>query len=118
LPTPKEHREQAEHNEFFVSGLDNPFWDWAVAGTFYAALHYVDSFLMMKGIDPPRHKDRNPIVETDPTLSKIWLEYSQLYNDSKLARYEIHQFNKEEVRLLIDNYLKPIKELIVPLLPK
>ena len=89
-----------------------------MAGTFYAALHYVDGFLMLRGIDPPRHADRNNIVENDPTLSKIWTEYRQLYNDSKLSRYEIHQFDKEAVRLLTDNYLKPIKDLLVPLLPK
>jgi hypothetical protein len=73
---------------------------------------------MLRGEDPPRHKDRNPIVETDSTLSKIWPEYSQLYNDSKLARYEIRKFSKDDVRLLADNYLKPIKDLLVPLLPK
>jgi len=73
---------------------------------------------MLRGEDPPRHGDRNTIVETDPFLSKIWLEYKQLYNDSKLARYEIHGFNKDDVRLLQDNYLKPIKELLDPLLPR
>jgi uncharacterized protein (UPF0332 family) len=118
LPTAKEHREQAEHNEFFVSELDNPFWDWAVAGTFYAALHYVDGFLMLSGIDPPRHSDRNSIIESNPTLSKIWLEYKQLYNDSKLARYEIHKFTQEDVRLLRDSYFKPIKDYLIPRLPK
>jgi hypothetical protein len=118
LPTPKEHRTQAEQNEFFVSQLGNPFWDWAVTGTFYEALHYVDGFLMMKGVDPPRHADRNHIVESDPMLSKIWPEYSQLYNDSKLARYECHEFSRDEVRLLRENYLKPIKELLNPLIPK
>ena len=85
---------------------------------FYAALHYIDAFLMMRGTDPPRHMDRNDIVETDPTLSKIWPEYSQLYTDSKLARYEIHKFTREDVRLLLDNYLKPIRDLVTPLLPK
>ena len=118
MPTPKEHRSQAEHNEFLVSQLDNPFWDWAVTGTFYAALHYVDGFLMTRGIDPPRHADRNSIVERDLTLGKIWPEYSQLYNDSKLARYEAYKFDKEQVRLLVDNYLKPIKDLLDPLIPK
>jgi len=68
--------------------------------------------------DPPRHADRNSIIESDPTLSKIWLEYKQLYNDSKLARYEIQGFSKDDVRLLHDNYFKPIKDLLEPLLPR
>ncbi len=101
-----------------MSELDNPFWDWAVTGTFYAALHYVDGFLLTQGIDPPRHSDRNHYLESDQTLGKIWPNYSQLYNDSKLARYEIHKFSKDDVRLLIDNYLKTIKDLLNPLIPK
>lgn len=118
MPTSKEHREKAEHNEFFVSGLDNPFWDWAVTGTFYEALHYVDGFLITKGVDAPRHSERNSIVEKDATLGQIWPEYSQLYNDSKMARYECHEFTQEDVRLLRNAYLKPIKDLISPLLPR
>ena len=118
MPTPQEHRSQAEQNEFFVSQLDNPFWDWAVTGTFYEALHYVDAFLKTKGIDPPRHADRNNEVEKDATLSKVWMEYKQLYDDSKLARYECHRFDRDEVRLLRDNYLNPIKDLLKPLIPR
>lgn len=118
MSTAKEHREQAEHNEFFVSNLDNPFWDWAVTGTFYAALHYVDGFLMLRGDNPPGHAERNYTIQNDPALSKIWFEYKQLYNDSKLARYEIHKFSQAEVRLLQDNYLKPVRDLLKPMLPK
>lgn len=118
MPTAKEHRAKAEENEFFVSGLDNPFWDWAVTGTFYEALHYVDSFLMTRNVDPNGHCDRNEIVESDATLSKIWPEYQQLYQDSKLARYECHPFSKEDVRVLRESYLKPIKDLLLPLVPK
>jgi uncharacterized protein (UPF0332 family) len=118
LPTAKEHREQAEHNEFFVSELENPFWDWAVTGTFYAALHYVQGFLILSGRDPDKHSDRNFIIQNDPILSKIWLEYRQLYNDSKLARYKIQKFTQEDVRLLRDNDFKTVKDYLVPMLPK
>jgi hypothetical protein len=118
LSTPQRHREQAEHNEFFVESLNNPFWDWAVVGTFYEALHYVDGFLMTKGVDPPRQAERNSIVATDSTLVKIWPEYQQLYNDSKLARYECHTFDQNAVRVLRESYLKPIKDLLNPLIPK
>ena len=118
MPTPKEHRSQAAQNEFFVTELKNPFWDWAVTGTFYEALHYVDAFLKTKNIDPPRHADRNDIVERDATLSKVWLEYKQLYDDSKLARYECHSFSQDDLKLLRGTYLKPIKELLDPLIPK
>jgi hypothetical protein len=118
LPTGPQHRAQAEHNEFFVDQLDNPFWDWAVTGTFYTAVHYVDGYLISKGLDPPNHTERNELVHTDPTLAKIEDNYKQLYVDSRNARYDLVPFTKEDVRLLRDLELKPIKDLLDPLISK
>ncbi len=117
MPTAKEHRAQAEHNEFFVATLQNPFWDWAVTATFYAALHYVDAFLMTKGIDPEFHPDRNEYVRNDPTLTKIRSNYRQLQNDSRSARYDVVPYSQEDVRLLQEE-LKAIKNLLSPLIPR
>ena len=118
MPTGQKHRAQAEHNQFFVDELDNPFWDWAATGTFYAAVHYVDGFLISKGIDPIDHTERNEYVRTDPTLAKIKDNYRELYVQSRNARYDLVPFTKEDIRLLRELELKPIKDLLDPLIPK
>ena len=117
MPTPQQHRIQADHNEFFVSQLENPFWDWAVTGTFYAAVHYIDGYLITKGIDPEFHSERNQYINRDPTLAQLWNDYRELMNNSRWARYDIVEFDKEDVRLLQAN-LKAIKDVLSPLIPK
>jgi uncharacterized protein (UPF0332 family) len=117
LSTPQQHRAQAEHNEFFVSTLQNPFWDWAVTGTFYAALQYVDAFLMSKGIDPENHPERNDYVRNDPTLRGIRSNYRELQTNSRNARYDVVSFSQDDVQSLQEE-LKAIKSLLIPLIPR
>jgi len=83
-----EHRTKAEHDEFFVSNIDYPFFDWKVTGLFYCALHYVDAYLAGLHINPGTHSKRLTYVRTDPTLQPIFADYRDLLNESRTARYE------------------------------
>ncbi len=88
MPNTAQHRGKAEHNEFFVSETGNPFLDWAVCGTFYAALHYVEAYLATKNIHPSTHAGRISCIQRDSRLNAIYTDYRELLNESRDARYE------------------------------
>jgi hypothetical protein len=116
VATHSEHREKAEHNEFLVSTLDNPFWDWKISAMFYSALHYVESYFAVKKIvhpiPKPNHSSRLPLVKKH--LFTIYKDYQDLYNDSRDARYEADMmFSQREVRQDQEK-LDAIKAVILP----
>ena len=116
MPTKSEHREKASQNEFFVSSLGNPFWDWAVVGVFYAALHYVEAYLATKNIHSGSHPLRDSHVQRDPSLRAIYAKYRELKDESRDARYDAAViFSQADVKRLQAN-LDTIKNLINPLL--
>jgi len=115
LPNTADHRKKAEHNEFLISTLDNPFWDWAIIVTFYAALHYVEAYLGTKGIHAPTHPVRDSHIQRDSTLKTIYVDYRELENESRDARYDAIEFKQEDVRRLQRN-LETIKKALVPLI--
>ena len=88
MPSKADHPAQAEHNEYFVSQTDNPFFDWKVTGTFYTALQYVDAYLATQNIHPPTHAVRLGHVATQAKLKAIHRDYRDLLNESRTARYE------------------------------
>ena len=110
-----EHLEQAEHNEFFVSQIDNPFFDWKLTGIFYSALQYVDAYLATQGVHPTNHPNRTQSIETDPKLKPIRRDYRDLKNESRTARYEPPSiFNQNDVNIA-QRRLDSIKKAILPL---
>lgn len=119
MATKDEHLAKAKHNEAFVAALPHPFWDWAVTGTFYAALHYVMAFLATKADHPPTHQVRNSHIHRDAKLKPIYVDYRELQNESEDARYmernPLTAFNEADVIRLKGN-LETIKKLIMPLL--
>jgi len=49
MPTPTQHKQQAEHNRAFTQhlDLDTTFYlDWIVTAAFYAALHFIEVFVL------------------------------------------------------------------------
>lgn len=116
MPDRAEHRTRAEHNEFLVQNLDNPFFDWKVTGLFYSALHYVDAYLAVRNIHPPTHAVRLGHTRTDPKLQPVSRDYRELLNESRTARYEPRTiFNQRDVnsaQLKFDT----IKRAILPLI--
>jgi hypothetical protein len=118
LSTSAEHKEKAESNEFFASSLQNPFWDWAVTGTFYAAVHYVEAYLAKH--NPPvhsrNHNVRDSNVQGDAVLSTIYDDYRELKNECHDARYQAHiTFTQGDVQRLQAN-LDAVKRAVVPLI--
>mgnify|MGYP005845172629 CR=1 FL=1 len=59
-------------------------WDWLAIIAFYAALHWLDSYLAHQGLHPSNHRERNRAAQVLP----IWDEYYELYAVSRIARYE------------------------------
>jgi hypothetical protein len=117
LPTKEDHLAQAEHNEFFSSELDNPFFDWKLTGIFYTALQYVDAYLATQGFHPPDHGERTKHVHGDAKLKPIRLDYRDLKNESRTARYEPpNTFGQSDVQSA-ERKLDAIKKVIQALIP-
>jgi hypothetical protein len=118
-PTKDEHRAKAEHNEFLANELDNPFWDWAITGLFYSALHYVEAYLATKGIHFRRHKLRDSWIYRDAALKPIYIDYRELQTESEDARYmeivPLTIFTQGDVQRLEVN-LQAIKKVVIPLI--
>jgi len=115
LPTKAEHKAKAEHNEYFVSTLGNPFFDWQVTALFYSALHYIQAYFVAKGINPPpsTHTMRNNHVSNDPTLRTIYVDYRELQNESRSSRYGVTPPSQNDVQRLMGN-LNTIKGVVGP----
>jgi hypothetical protein len=117
VPTAKQHRDKAENNEFLVSTLDNPFWDWAVVGIFYAAVHYIHAYLSAKAIPLPpemNHGKRMTLIERIADLKPMFYEYREIYNESRDARYDpLITFGQKDVARLKGN-LEKVKAAILP----
>jgi len=92
LPSDKQHKQKAEHNKEFLNEIfinkhySEKYPDWGVTVVFYTAYHHVHAFLAKKFNEHPRdHQDCLRLVRR--FLSVCFLEYNQLYNDSRIARY-------------------------------
>ena len=118
MSTSAQHKDRAEHNEFLRDELDNPFWDWAVIATFYAAVHYVEAYLA-KNVPPVHsrnHEYRDSHIQRDPKIKAIYDDYKLLKTESHDARYSPHiPFEQTDV-LRVQAYLKTVKDTILPLI--
>ncbi|MGA3322941.1 MAG: hypothetical protein ABSF45_00575 [Terriglobia bacterium] len=118
MPTTPEHRAKAENNEFLVDTLENPFWDWAINGVFYAALHYVEAYFASRvpAVHPSTHTIRDNHIHRDKTLKPIYVDYRQLEDESRNARYDAGmKFTQSDVGMA-RGCLDRIKKVILPLL--
>lgn len=101
MPTPDQHRQQAEHNKAFTRSLDldtTPYLDWVVTAAFYAALHLVEWFLTSKGHTGRRdHQLRDAYISREADLRAIYGDYTELKFQSEVARYECFRFKPDEV---------------------
>ena len=65
MPSSLTHRQQAQHNEEFIASFDldsTPYLDWVVTAIFYAALHFVDSYLAIRGVHLSSHRGRDSLI--------------------------------------------------------
>jgi hypothetical protein len=115
LASKDEHLAQAEHNEFFVSSTDNPFFDWKLIGMFYSALQYVDAYLATQNIHPPDHGERSRQMGNFLKFRPILRDYRDLKNESRTARYEPpNAFGQGDVNFA-QHRLDSIKRALLPL---
>lgn len=116
MPQKVEHRTKAEHNEFLVQNIDNPFFDWKMTATFYSALHYVDAYLATRSIHPPTHAVRLGYVRSDPKLKPVFADYRDLMNESRTARYDAGIIFSQNDVVAAKRRLDAIKMVVVPLI--
>lgn len=119
MPTTPQHRAKAENNEFFVDETGNPFWDWAVTAIFYAALHYVEAYFanQVPPLHPGAHQVRNSTVQKDARLTAIYVDYRQLEDESRDARYDAAMTMTQADVTRLKRNLERIKAVVIPLLP-
>ena len=120
-----EYIEQAAHNADLASHLRHErtnCLDWAVTCLFYAAIHYVNAYLVKAHIPiPKRHRGSNPkkpgrlnIVQNDSVLSQIYQEYRHLDDESRDARYELKRPSISDYDTFLISQLVRIREFILP----
>jgi hypothetical protein len=102
MPTPTQHKQQAEHNKAFTQHLDldtTIYLDWIVTAAFYASLHFVEWFLTSKGHTGRRdHQLRDVYISREADLRAMYGDYTELKYQSEGARYECFFFTPDEVR--------------------
>jgi hypothetical protein len=99
------HIQQAERNEDLYEYLGRatpPYYEWQVVALFYSALHYVDAYLatlsLPNGVHPGSHSERNYLVRVEAFLRGLWVDYRELQDRSRDARYDLVSFRPTDVR--------------------
>lgn len=120
MATEQAHLRQAQHNEIFLGEFDlgnTPYLDWAVTVLFYAALHYIRALAarhhftnISNYADLDRVFERVPVFRRSPEL---YVDYRQLKDDSRAARYDVRQFLPQEVTELRDDELRRIRVFVL-----
>lgn len=93
-------KEKYRHNESFAEHVKSAaeFPDWEIIGIFYAALHYMNLFLIKRySIDINEidsHKKRNEYIK-EKCDTRIALAYKTLYDISQEARYQFTDVSKK-----------------------
>lgn len=92
MPDQQKHLAQARRNEDLYNHLAQvapQFVDWQITALFYAALHYIDAYLAIKSVHPNNHEERNQYMGMVSHLKPIYVQYQDLQNRSRDARYEL-----------------------------
>lgn len=118
--TSPEHLAKAQQNELFASDLglsSGVRIDWTITILFYAAVHYVQAYLVAQGKTYHMHKTRDSAVGRDPKTAPIYPDYRELQHFSRQARYELSsgQLTEQDVSDM-KICLNKVKMTITPLL--
>ena len=123
MKKPSEYIQQAVQNTELATHLrqdKTQYLDWAATCLFYAAVHYVNAYLVKAGRTiPRRHKTqgslmgRSNIVQSDPALKKIYLAYRHLDDESRDARYELMKPTPENYDTYLVPRLDQIKDFVM-----
>ena len=119
MSSARQHVAKAEGNAFFSRQQNNPFWDWAVTANFYAPLHYVQAYFASRvpAINPATHRLRDSRIHADAKLTAIYVDYRQLEDDSRDARYDAAATFTQADVARSRKHLERVKSVILPWLP-
>ena len=119
-----EYIQQAVQNTELATHLRQDktrYLDWAATCLFYAAVHYVNAYLVKAGKTiPRRHRTqggrigRSNIVQSDPELNNIYSAYRHLDDESRDARYELKKPSTDEYDKYLAPQLERIKNFVMP----
>ena len=123
MPSRESHLTAVEQNSTVLSHLvaaDQDFSPWIVTVAFYKALHVVEAvFASDPNIDidgTDDHKSRNGVLKSNNRYQKIWRHYTQLWNDSLIARYLVsHNHGVETVYSDFSEYMSKEKVISIHL---
>ena len=117
---PKEHIQQAKHNEALEEYLrGTTYFDWRATCLFYAALHYVQAYFVDQSPAQhfTKHSDRDTAIENDTHIGGIWNDYRSLKDWSQKARYSGKKPTDDEFKNDISKSLVVVKKGINRYIP-
>ena len=107
---------EARMNEWVATWLAavgvQPLMGWAVTVRFYAALHYVDSYLIgVRCVRSPSHEMQDANIAADDALRKAQIGecFRELRKASISQRYQLQKFGRSEFKQIKRLYFDPIK---------
>src|SRR5688572_3865517 len=91
-----EHLLKAKRNKAFalaIQPLNSTMCGWCVTILFYSALHFVQAYLVTRGMSSDiKHEERKRCIRDDASLRSIWPDYDDLAALAHKARYTMAQF--------------------------
>ena len=87
----KDHLAKSRSNETVASSFDLTITEgieWAITATFYAAVHYVQAYLVTRNGPITSHTQRDSAIWRDGNIKPIYIDYQELKTHSRDARYE------------------------------
>lgn len=98
MPSEYSHREQAEYNEQAADSIRQTYPDWAITMCFYSALHWVEWYAKVKGVNIERQYNNCPSphdrlfdyvrdIATQQSCEDLRKAYKSLKDASQIARY-------------------------------
>ncbi|MBM4294014.1 MAG: hypothetical protein FJ126_03810 [Deltaproteobacteria bacterium] len=122
MPSESEHLNKAEYNERYYLSFDldsTPYLDWVVNGIFYSAVHYIETYLAIKGKHPTSHGERNADIRDDENLGRdIFKKFISLKDDSEAGRYYMQNFTPRDIRQYIIPQVDDIKQYLKKYVPQ
>ena len=122
MPLREPHEEQANHNNQFWNSLlkrKHSFPDWAVAGMFYEAVHWIEAYLATQSLHSSGHGQRSQTMSQIPALQQdphLVGDYGVLRTESENARYWCYRHTPQQIVSGLIPLISRLKQTIQALL--
>ena len=103
-PSLEEHLRWARtFEDDFLSIFNAKVFNWATVALFYSALHYIQAFLVQRGLGEmvENHPLRNRLVDTISELKDISTSYRHLHDTGWACRYRGRAVKREDIEGLL-----------------